>query len=258
MAFLKKKPVTAQAAESSALPGTASLGSGRSLRSSSSESDCLTTLNAIARPRESRSELPPVITPGWTWTGPEEQRPSRVISCDDQNADFLMICFWREPKATSIGLFPLGSGDDRLMQQPIIGAWKQRDQSLSSTGLLPAGVLRISAPVLASDYGESLLADGGYPATPDNVDSALGVVNQMMLLKANEFLSTQSKNDASRFVEGHRWVAGSGLKGLQSVLTDLCIALPAALPYVQDLPLRIRGILLDSQEHGGFWKDLQR
>jgi hypothetical protein len=241
-------------------PGTAPLGSGRRLRSSLSGLDCLSALNEIVGSyrQPTYEHLPLVIEPGWAWTGVDEDPPTQAVSCGDQNDDFLLIALWPQPQGTNLGLFPLGGGDDRLSGLPIVGHWKQRDSSLSSIGLVPSGRIRLAAPVLAENYCSEILQAGGYPDTESNREATCGLVNQMMLVKAHSFLSTGDSQAADRFVDGHRWIPGSGIQGPQSILSGVCVAMPGVLPYIQDLPLRVRAILLDNQGEGSFWHDLDR
>ena len=224
-----------------ARPG-ATLGSGRRLRSSADLGSCLATLHAVVegyRPRK-YEHLPLWVDSGFTWLG-SGLEPSTVISGQDGNEDFLLVALWPVDGGTEAGMFPLGSGDQRL-NLPIIGHWKMRDPSLTSVGQFPASSIALRAPRIPTRYLETTLTLGGAPATPANVAALLDMTVQQMLVKSHQFISSQDQRQAQAFVAAHR-----DTNDLQGILDDLGAWNPGVLPYIQDLPLRIRGLMLSPE-----------
>jgi hypothetical protein len=237
------------------------LGSGRRLTSQLSPQECLARLEAVLLSDRSRKyiHMPAYVVPGWVWNGEADAAPASAVACDDNADDFLFVALWPSPSGTELGLFPLGSGDDRLRGMPIIRHWKQRDQSLSSVGVVPSGLISLRPPVLPPDYLEDLLATGGYPATPRNVQAACQTMNEQFVIKAFQFIDSRDRVAADRFVDAHRWYKGAGLALLQSDVDDLATWDPGILPDMQDLPMRVRAIVLDVvNQEGTFWSDLDR
>ena len=74
--------------------------------------------------------------------------------------DFLLVTLTPAAWGTEAGIFPLGSGDDRLTL-PVVGHWKMRDNSLSSTGQWPGGTVRLAPPPVTDQLVDDTLAAAG-------------------------------------------------------------------------------------------------
>jgi hypothetical protein len=72
----------------------------------------------------------------------------------------------------------------------------------------------------------------------------------MFLIKAQEYIGSQDQRRAARFVEEHRPTPMNALDLPQLILDDLGAWNPGVLPYVQELPYRVRAILLQRDEAG--------
>lgn len=236
--------------------GVPPLGSGRRLSSERTEGaslDVLTDILSSYRTPKYR-ELPHYDIPGWKWNGGETDRFERAVCCDDSNDDFLFIGFRSTGAGTEIGVFPLGSGDDRLTI-PIIGHWKQRDPSLKSIGLYPAGLVTLKAPPVTDELFESTLVAREYPATPANVDIIAAQFHMMFLVKAGQYIGSKGSQSAvDGFIDAHPWQSGAG--STQRVLDDLVAWNAEVTPYIQGLPMRVRAMLLEAPETGTIWAKL--
>jgi hypothetical protein len=214
---------------------------------------CQSTLESVLdgyRPRR-YEHLPHWVDTGFNWLG-SGPAPSRVISGQDAAGDFLLVALWPVGAGTEAGLFPLGSGDDRL-GLPIIGHWKMQDPSLTSVGLFPAASVALRAPRIPAGYLETTLQLGGKQPTPDNIAALRDMTAQQMLVKAYQFISSQNERQAQAFVDARRQTTD-----LQRILDDLGDWDPGVLPYLQDLPLRIRGLMLSPEirAESPLWKSL--
>lgn len=241
-------------------PAVPPMGSGRRLRSDLAIADCLTTLDGLLRSyREPKyPQMPSYVPVEWVWNSPETP-PSTVVSFTDADDDFLLAAFWPVGDGSELALFPLGSGDERLQGMAIIGNWKRFDGSLSSIGVVPGGTITLAAPLLPDDYLEEIVAAAGFPVAPRNVLLIGEKVAQSFLIKAIQFLSTESDAAAARFQRTHVFDGGEIDEFCQSLLDDLVASHPGMLPYVQDLPARVRAILLDAVDApGSFWEQLSR
>ncbi len=93
----------------------------------------------------------PIASAEFTWHGPPDEAPVEVFVADITGAshpgDYLVISFRADGGSTEIGVFPEGSGDDRLAI-PFAGNLKMLDRSLSSTGTVPGGQLSVASPLL--------------------------------------------------------------------------------------------------------------
>ncbi|MCZ2826091.1 MULTISPECIES: hypothetical protein [unclassified Modestobacter] len=195
--------------------------------------------------------MPALAPAGYTWLG-DGAEPDRVVTFSDGDGSPIIATFWERGDATEAGLFPLGSGDDRLQRLPIIGHWKQQDRSLSSTGVLPDGLLRYDVPELPADYVADILMTGSYPISNHNQRIMLTQVAIMFKLKAYQLISSQDQLLGSRFIEEHDGASP------QQVLEDLGSWDHDVVPYIQDIPGRIKGLLLENTAEGNAWKDLER
>ena len=240
MAVFKRRPV-----EAKTVPP---MGSGRRLRTALDAQGCVTLIDQLSRSYREPPypKMPSFIYPGWRWLDSSVPQPQFAACCTDENDDFMLFTFWPGDGGTEMGLFPLGSSDERLQALPIIGNWKMRDPSLSSTGTWPARLLVLQAPHLADDYFPEILATAGFPATPVNLAALTCMIHRMFLIKAGQALGSVDERAAGGFVDSHLWFDGAGPEYPQQLLHDLAAAAPEVLPYIQDLPWRVRAILLQS------------
>jgi hypothetical protein len=231
------------------------------LRSGLDPDACLANLEQVLlgyRPPK-YAHMPSYFVPGWRWNDEATPAPAQAVVCDDSNDDFVLVALWPAASGTELGLFPLGSGDDRLQALPLIGHWKQRDPSLTSIGVVPGGSVTLRPPRLPDDFLHGLLVGGGRPATERNLELAAHKMNEQFVIKAFQFIGSKDQRAADRFIDAHAWRPGSGIAGLQAVLDDLAAPFPVVLPYMQDLPMRARAILLEYVDSGNsFWESLDR
>lgn len=79
----------------------------------------------------------------------------------------------------------------------------------------------------------------------------------MFLIKAFEYISTEDPQLAERFVDQHRWDGEPFAPFYRGVFEDLIAWNPTVLPYIQQLPTRIRALLLEHVEvQGSVWSEL--
>jgi len=242
--FKKRTPTPAR-------PSVPPMGSGRRLRSSLSVPAGLALLEELLLSYRAPkyTHLPSYVTAAYTWNVPTEEPPATVVSFSDGNDDFILAAFWPEGSGSELVLFPLGAGDERLQTMPLIGNWKMRDRSLSSIGTAPHGMLTLRAPRITDELFEGTVAAGGYPVTAANVQSVGLKFGEMFLIKAYEFLSaTQGPQAYERFAAAHRYPGGPTAPFCQAILDDLVAAEPGLVPYLQELPMRIRAIMLESRD----------
>lgn len=258
--FSKSK--SPQTAGNRAPAGTGAMGSGRRLRSALPPQQCAQLLQEIFEGYKPRKypQLPRLVPTGIQWTA-QEGTPSLALSGADQADDFLLFTFAVVPGGTQAGLFPLGSGDARLTL-PVVGHWKMRDNSLSSTGTWPAGTVRLTPPPVTEQLVDSTLTAAGYPVTPANRQRLAAMMFDMFLVKCFEFIRSQSgEGVANRFIDTQRRNAdwNSPAAPLRAALQALAEWNSGVLPYIQDLPYRVHALLLEGAEAGdGIWKDMDR
>lgn len=266
MNFLRK--LTTQANTTSTSTGTPSigLGSGRRLRSDLPLADCVAHLKAIVAGYEPPNgtlveSIPyrePLVTPGWRWGGRPSEQPSQVVYFHDGGGEATFAAFTPIAEGgTQIGIFPLGTGDQRLTPMPITGHWKQRDASLTSTGTIPAEQLIVLPPPAPENLADDILTTSGYAFTFDNVLAVMMNCRRLILFIAHQFIASEDPRRADQFVKSHsdsdiddidRSVRGNGGNAerdyYQNVLDDLGRWNPVVLFYIQDLPMKVRAITL--------------
>lgn len=72
-------------------------------------------------------------------------------------------------------------------------------------------------------------------------------------IKAYQFISSQDERAASRFVDQH------AASSPQEILDALAAWNPDVVPYMQDLPYRVQGVMLQALgSQGSFWEGLER
>lgn len=231
-----------------ALAGTAPLASGRRLRSSRKPEECAEILQQVFdgyRPRRHPS-MPPLVPTGIRWMS-ADGTPSIAVSGSDEADDFLLFTLADAGGGTEAGIFPLGSGDQRL-RLSAVGHWKQRDASLSSIGTFAPNTVRLTPPPIADSLVDETLRAAGCQLTPANRAKIAETFTMMFLVKCQEFVSSrEGARGAERFLALHKQRADwSSLTGpLRSALQLLAEWEKGVLPYIQDLPLRCRALLLE-------------
>lgn len=242
-------------------PAQVFLDSGRRLCSTRTLTDCLASfedmLLSYRLPQSSYRSA--YVVPGWRWNNPQEKPPETVISFADSTDNMLFAAFWPGPSSTECGLFPLGVGNDRLSSLPIIGHWKQRDSSLTSIGVLPGRQLSLIAPPLPEKFVGEILTTAGFPPTQANIEIIGSMISSMFLVKSQEFISSHDRRTADRFVQSHQYDGGTFEAYCQNILNDLVSWNSGVIPYIQDLPMRVRAIVLEaSHVPGSLWEQLEQ
>lgn len=240
---------------------TMPLGSGRRLRSDLSPEDCFQVLWQLFdgyRPRR-RPDMEPLVPAGIRWAVPDSA-PSIAVSGDDESDDFVLFTLAPAGRGTEAAIFPLSEGN-----LTVAGHWKQRDRSLASVGSWPAGTVRLTPPPIDESLVYGVLRAAGYPVTSGNVATMARQFTMMFLVKCQEFVSgREGARGAERFMAIHQQWQQQGSPSLadllQAPLRLLAEWNPAVLPYIQDLPMRIRSILLEhaGDGPGSFWSELER
>jgi hypothetical protein len=247
-------------------PGIPPLGSGQRLATSQDVMQCVRLLEGLLLTYRTPKyqHLPPYVYPGWTWNG-SSAAPMTVVACDDRAGDFMLIAFWPAGTGSEAGVFPLGSGDDRLKSLPLVEDWAARDATLRPTGTFGAGLIRLAPPQVTRAFTEDLLATAGFPHTPHNLARATRQLAIMLLIKAQEFISIQDPRAAQRFCQDHAaekfFAARPGSPPedcLNWILADLAAWNYGLLPYIQELPVRLRAIMLNSVGKAPFWDELKQ
>ncbi len=180
------------------------------------------------------------------WHG-EKPLPAEAWSCSYGADEIFVFVLWPLASGTEIGLFPLG-GSEESLNTPLIGQWKQADPTLSSAGRFEPRQLTLLPPKLNQQYYQDLLTVAGKANTTDNVTALARQVAEMFLVKAHQFMSNEDPRAASRFVEKHAWTGDSRLP--DRILEDLGNWNYQVVPYIQDLPGRVRGLLLEPGPDG--------
>jgi hypothetical protein len=243
---------------------SAVLGSGRKLTSSlplGEAVQCVEELMGSYRNRQYPT-LPHLVPAGHTWHGAAEEEPAAVYAGKDQAGDFLLLTFSRSGQSTLLGVFPLGSGPERL-NMPLIGNLKMRDRSLSSLGTFPGGSIALTAPTVPHPLIEDTLTAAGYPHTAKNRAMLADQLFLMAVTKGYQFISNMESEAAGRR-QSAAWRQraigrAAPLEPIQMVLDDLAAWNVSSLPYIQDIPLRVQSVLLEAVDHqGSFWETLDR
>src|ERR1700722_15151024 len=113
-------------------------------------------------------ELPLLVPAGVRWLGGEGE-PAITLSGNDESGNFMLLTLAPRPGGgTDAGIFPLGSGPERLSMS-LVGHWKRRDSSLSSTGQWPARTAALAPPPVSDRLISGTLTAAGYPASPANL-----------------------------------------------------------------------------------------
>ena len=241
-------------------PGTMLLGSGWCLHSSCRPEDCAEILQQVfdSYPRRRHRDAPPLVPAGVEWT-PAKAEPAFALCGHDDSDDFLLFTFSDARGGTDASIFPLGSWHVRLTPS-VVGHWQQRDSSLYSIGAWGPGAVRLTPPPIGDVLVDETLQAAGYPLTPSNRAKLAKQFTMLFLVKGQEFVGgREGTRGAQRFVESYKKRADrtSLIGPLRSALQLFAEWEPGMLPYIQDLPLQTRAILLERlDDDDGFWSDL--
>lgn len=233
---------------------------GRRMRSDLSPEDCVEVLRQVFdgyRPRR-RPDMEPLVPTGIRWAG-EDGAPSIAVSGDDESGDFVLFTFAPARQGTDAGIFTLGGN------LAVAGHWKQQDSSLASVGSWPSGTVYLTPPPIDESLVYGTLNAAGYPVTQGNVSKVAQQFTMMFLVKCQEFVSSkEGARGAERFMMTHQRWQQQGSPSLADLLKAPLRLLaewnPGALPYVQDLPMRIRSIMLEGVGDGrdNLWSTLEQ
>ena len=107
-------------------------------------------------------------------------------------------------------------------------------------------------PPIPHGYYEEILTATGFPVTADNLWAVQRMVGTMFLVKAWEFINSQDEAGAVRFRDAHAFGRSVPVEQWpSSILADLVAWNPRVSPYIQDLPSRVRGLIIDGSTPGG-------
>ena len=233
-------------------PRRAAMGSGRRLRSSLTASAFHQTVEGLMADYHppKRPGMPAAVPAGHHWQA-LTRAPSSTLCGEDGAGDFLLVTVWDNGRSVEAGVFPLGTGDERL-RLPFIGHLKQRDPSLTSIGVIAAGSITLQAPRVPSQLPQDVLHAAGLAASPRNIELICQQIASMFLIKAHQFIGAEDPHAADAFVASNRPSPGLATQSLQRILDNLGAWNPQVLPYIQDLPYRVRSILLERDQNGQF------
>jgi hypothetical protein len=117
-------------------------------------------------------------------------------------------------------------------------------------GFWPASTAWLTRPPIGDGYIDDVLAAAGYPATSRNQFRIADLVFRMMLPTCEEFIqSRQSQAVAREFAKTQMTKAdwsSSPVAPLRALLEALAERDPDFLPYMQDVPLRMRSVALEA------------
>ena len=241
-------------------PGSLTLSSGRRLSANMSGPDMMSVIAEVMDAQRPRSypTLPHLVQAGSSWLGDPSAQPNAVACGIEVPGDGspIFISFRSTTSGCEVGLFPLGAGDERL-NLPLVGLIKQRVPSLSSVGLFPAGTLAITRPTIRPDTLETTLTAAGRQYNASNEALIAEVFINMVKTKVLQFIEALSGPHAASEL-ARSWTSSAGedssIAGAQKVLDAGAVQCPAMIPYIQDLPLRVRAVMLTSvNESGSFW-----
>jgi hypothetical protein len=180
------------------------------------------------------------------WHG-EGFAPTGAWTCSYGTDDIFVFVMWSLPRGTEVGLFPLG-GSEESLATPLVGQWRQIDSSLSAMGRYEPRQLTLLAPRVPKQYYERILQAADRQVTAQNVALLAQQVAVMFAIKGQQFIATKDPAAASRFIDRHAWEGDISLP--EQMLRDIGELNRGLLPYIQDLPGRVRGILLERDPGG--------
>jgi len=231
------------------------LGSGLHLTSALSVQSSLSVLDRALRnfrpPKY--TQLPSFVYPGWEWRGQGIPAPTTAVSFNDRLGRFVLAALWPAGAGTVIGVFRLGTEEERLreLHESIVNDWRSQDPSLSPAGLFDSGLIALAPPVLPANFLDEILLTYGFSPTPNNLAALAELLSEMFVSKASDFIGTQDRVTADRFIREHRPRGVISLAFLQATLNDVAQWNSQVLPYIQELPMRCRAIILDGEGLSG-------
>lgn len=222
--------------------GIAKLGVGRRVRCAQDIGSTRLVLAEILESYGPRQypELPRLVTAGWEWFGSPAQQPAVVVSGAMHDGHPGFVTLRSTAEGTEAGIYDL-AGE---MTLPLIGHWKQQDASLTSIGQVEAG-LAIAAPPVPDNFIEELVQRLGLEPSEENWRTAAAQLRQMFVLKAITYMQKEPEVVTHRFIDDHRSVP-LGVEGLFMILNDLARWRTGIVPYIQDIPPRIRAFVLQA------------
>lgn len=186
------------------------------------------------------------------WRGPDPA-PARSFTCTYGSDDIYLITMASEGSGTLMGLFPVGA-DQNSLTTPLVGQWKQADGSLSSTGTFQPGSAALHPPEIPLAYVDGILEAAEFDGTSENKLAVAEQVVSMFNVKAYQYISSNDLRSAETFVAQHSWTGDPAL--CSRVLADLGAWNQQVIPYIQDLPGRVRALLLESDPGGRLTADV--
>jgi len=238
------------------------MGSGLRLSSQHSVSRCLEFLERmILKYRQpipssfhsgNNEHIPPYFHPGWVWNGAPAQEPVVVVSFADRDKHFILMAFWPKESGAEIGVFPLGGETERGRYLAVADEWEQLDGSVMRCGLFEPGLITLSVPSLPRQFFVEVLQVAGFPATENNVAQIASSLGRVLTMDAQNFIATRDKVAADKFVSEHsaeRFHVKFPSRRIEEfpawILSELVNWSADFLPYIQELPMRRRAIILD-------------
>lgn len=234
---LGQRPATAASREPSRSGvATFPLPEGRRLRTTLDRQTALATLEkAVSAYRQQPYPAMPYLSfPRFAWRGTEG--PDLLVAFEGETSP-RYVAFWGSNPVSQIGMFDA----DGELTLPEIGRWVMAGGSLTSIGTIPSGSLSLGAPRLVSGYQQDILAQAGVPVTEESLRLLDAKIREMFLIKAWQFITLEGQqNQAEAEQFSQRWSGAAP----QEILDALSSYKPQVLPYLWDLPERVRGILL--------------
>lgn len=221
---------------SRATVATFPLPEGRKLRTTLDRQTALATLEkAVSAYRQQPYPAMPYLSfPRFAWRGTDG--PDLLVAFEGETSP-RYVAFWGSNTVSQIGMFDA----DGELTLPEIGRWVMAGGSLTSIGTIPSGSLSLGAPRVVSGYQQDILAGAGVPVTEQSLRLLDAKIREMFLIKAWQFLTLEGKqNQAEAEQFSQRWSGAAP----QEILDALSSSKPEVLPYLWDLPERVRGILL--------------
>jgi hypothetical protein len=238
------------------------MGSGLRLNSQHSVSRCLDLLERMIlkyrQPTPSsfhsgnNEYIPSYFYPGWVWNGASAQEPAIVVSFTDRDKHFILMAFWPKESGAEIGVFPLGGEAERHRYLAVADEWEQLDGSVTRSGLFEPGLITLSVPPLPRQFFAEVLEVARFPATENNIAQVAYSLGRVLLSDADRFIASRDKVAADKFVSEHsaehfrvKFPSRRTEEFPAWILSELVNWSADLLPYIQELPMRRRAIILD-------------
>ena len=113
-------------------------------------------------------------------------------------------------------------------------------------GLFNKRVKPAAVPVVPVNFVEDILGHAGFAVTEANVVATRDFFIELLLIKAQQFIGSQSPQQAASFAARHRRTTDP-----QLILQELGDWDPDVIPYIEDLPDHLRAFILrpDNRVH---------